>query len=89
MNVDVDCELCGHRFDVDKSLVGGHTNCPKCKKATPVPGLRDPIWRLWQLVVGTVVCVMSYSVYEGYGTETAVGVFFGGLGLCWLISRGF
>ena len=39
MTVRVDCP-CSHVFEADDSLSGGVTNCPRCGRATDVPGLR-------------------------------------------------
>ena len=47
--IHVDCEQCGKPFEVADTLAGGLTNCPDCGKATPVPGLRDPCFRLIQI----------------------------------------
>ena len=51
--IHVDCEQCGTPFEVADTLAGGLTNCPGCGKATPVPGLRDPYYRLLQ--IGTAI----------------------------------
>jgi hypothetical protein len=44
--IRVDCESCGDFFEVAPTLAGGLANCPGCGRATPVPGLRDPLYRL-------------------------------------------
>ena len=49
----VDCEHCGQPFECADTLAGGLTNCPSCGKATPVTGLRDPYFRLLQVVIAT------------------------------------
>jgi len=85
----VRCESCGYVFEADKKLTGGYANCPQCRRATPVEGLRDPLWRLWQVGVLVVVLIVSGLVWRGLGPAPAAGVFFGGLALSWLISRAF
>ncbi|MHC4448733.1 MAG: hypothetical protein ACYS0E_01150 [Planctomycetota bacterium] len=60
--ISVDCEHCFKPFEVQDSLAGGLANCPACGKATAVPGLRDPWFRLVQ--AGMVV---------GWAGATAVG----------------
>ena len=47
--IRVDCEHCGKPVKVADALAGGLTNCPTCGKATPVPGLHDPYYRLIQI----------------------------------------
>ena len=63
----VDCEHCGQPFECADTLAGGLTNCPLCGKATPVPGLRDPYFRLIQ--IGMAI---------GWALLTTVGWFAGG-----------
>ena len=89
MNPVVSCEHCSHLFEADEKFVGGYTNCPQCGKATPVEGLRDPLWRMWQ--VGVVVAVVLAAGITGaaFGPALAAGVLVGGLALAWLISRLF
>ena len=89
MNPVARCAFCGLDFEVAKELVGGYANCPQCHKATRVEGLRDPIWRLWQVGVLAALLVVSWFVFRGAGPGPAIGVFLGGLVLAWLISRGF
>lgn len=36
--IDVQCEHCGHGFDVPATLKGGVANCPDCRRATDVRG---------------------------------------------------
>ena len=60
----VDCEHCFKPFEVVDSLAGGLANCPDCGKATPVPGLRDPWFRVTQvaMVVGwALVTAIAWS----------------------------
>lgn len=89
MSVHVVCEHCGGQFEAEPDLAGGFTNCPECDKATRVPGLNDPLWRMWQL---GMVLVAGAAGYVGY---LAGGDLFGGLcfaialGTLWLISRIF
>lgn len=66
--IPVDCEHCFHAFEVADSLAGGLVNCPRCAKATAVPGLRDAWFRLVQ--AGMVV---------GWAVVTALGWTAGGL----------
>ena len=89
MSLAVHCTFCGHQFEAASDLAGGYANCPQCGKATSVGGLKDPLWRLWQAVVVAALLFVSWLVMETAGPVAAAGVFFGGLGLAWLISRGF
>ena len=88
MRALVRCE-CGHEFEAREEFKGGYVNCPGCGRAAAVPGLRDPLWRLWQglgLVAVTTVGVLAY----GAGGPLAAGsVGIAGLGLLWVVSRAF
>lgn len=86
MSVAVRCE-CTARFEVADELAGGMTNCPRCGRATAVPGLRDPFWRVLQ--VGAVVGAAAASVAVGSvaGHLAAALTLIGALTLLWLLSR--
>lgn len=72
MTVPVRC-TCGHSWFAAKSLAGGLTNCPRCEKATTVPGLRDPFWRVLQLA-GVAVWVLTVALlHTNLGLAWAVG----------------
>ena len=86
MSVQVDCE-CGHRFEVHGTMAGGLANCPSCGKATPVPGLRDPLWRLWQAAAVILVAAVTWPVYATMGPGPAVVAAVAGLLLAWLASK--
>ena len=85
----IECQHCGHPFDVEDDLIGGFTNCPHCQKATAVEGLRDPLWRLGQLGAVVVLALIASPFFFAYGMLTAINVFLGGLAIVWLISRAF
>jgi len=89
VNPVVSCQHCGHLFEVDQALVGGYTNCPQCGKATSVEGLRDPLWRMWQVGVVAAVVVAAGITGAASGPAPAIGVLVGGLALAWLVSRAF
>lgn len=65
--IGVDCQHCLKSFEAADSLAGGITNCPGCGKATPVPGLRDPLFR-----------VMQVAMLGGWAVLTAIGWVYGG-----------
>ncbi len=72
---------CGHRWQAADDLAGGLTNCPRCGKATPIAGLRDPFWRVIQ-AVAVVVWVLVVAVLHtnaGLGWAIAGGVGLAGL----------
>ena len=75
--IHVDCEQCGTPFEVADTLAGGLTNCPRCGKATPVPGLRDPYYRLFQI-----------GMAFGWVLLTAFGWFAGGWSGALLLGGG-
>jgi hypothetical protein len=83
------CDHCGHQFDVADNLAGGITNCIACGKATQVAGLRDPLWRMWQVGGALLVLASAYGFfwYSGPGAA-ALAAIVGGF-ILWLISRGF
>jgi hypothetical protein len=43
--IEVYCD-CSHLFRVKRSLKGGLTNCPNCRRAVPVPGGPEPLFFL-------------------------------------------
>ena len=87
MNIDVRCTSCSNLFVVGSELGGALTNCPKCGRATEVPGLRDPLWRLIQLsILGLAFlagsyCWMVVGPYAGLAAAAAT------LGLGWGLTR--
>lgn len=89
MNPVVSCEHCAHVFEADSALAGGFAKCPQCGKATPVEGLRDPLWRLFQ--VGAAIAIVLATAIAGaaFGLGAATGVFVAAVVLAWLISRLF
>lgn len=70
-------------------MVGGFANCPDCGRATPIEGLRDPIWRLWQVLALAGVAGVTYLVYSSAGIGAASVTGLSLIGLTWLISRAF
>lgn len=72
----VTCEHCAHFFEVEESLVGGITNCPSCGKATDIPGLNDPWFRVAQLVMAVVWALVTAWAFTlgGLGAAVIVGV---------------
>ena len=84
--VQVDCEECGKAFEAVDTLAGGLTNCPGCGKATPVPGLRDPLFRLLQasIVIGWALVTawgwtaggLQGGLIMGIGTALMVGLLY-------------
>lgn len=77
MDVPVTCD-CGHSWYVSAQFVGGLTNCPRCSKATSVPGLRDPFWRVLQGIALVVWVLLVATAYTNFGLTWAVII---GLGL--------
>ena len=73
--VPVECEHCEQRFTALKQQLGGIVNCPACGKATTLKGLRDPMWRLFQ--IGALVIVSGVTV----ALWTSVGSTAGWIGL--------
>jgi hypothetical protein len=76
-------------FSVSPSLAGGVANCPSCGRATAVPGLDDPLWRVLQ--VGAVLLWIGATSFAWSAAGAVVGLAVGvGLGaLLWLLSRAF
>ncbi len=68
-------------------MAGGLANCPSCGKATPVPGLRDPLWRLWQAGAVILVAAVTWLVYAAMGPGPAVVAAVAVLLLAWLASK--
>lgn len=66
--VEVFCG-CGHLFRTRKSLRGGMTNCPRCRRAVEVPG--GPEAMFWVLFGGGVLVVVGLAGYL-YFTGNAV-----------------
>ena len=71
MEVPVTCD-CGHTWYVSPDLVGGLTNCPHCGKAAEVAGLRDPFWRVIQVVALVMWVFIVATVYTNFGVVSAV-----------------
>jgi hypothetical protein len=70
-------------------MVGGHANCRECGKATPVEGLRDPLWRTWKVVAVAAAGIAAWFAHGIGGAAAAVCTLFAGLGVAWLVSRAF
>ena len=73
--IDVHCENCSNFFEVEESLIGGLANCPECGKATTVPGLNDPWFRMAQVVmvvVWTLVTAWAFTL-GGFTAAVIVG----------------
>jgi hypothetical protein len=73
--VPVHCENCSNFFEVEDSLVGGLANCPACGKATTVPGLNDPWFRMAQVVMAVVWALVTAWAFTlgGMGPALIVG----------------
>ena len=91
MTTVADCQHCGLTFEVPNTLAGGIANCPDCGKATPVGGLRDPLWRLWQLSIPVIAAAVGYVVAHLPYMNATVGWIAGVMvaAALWLISRAF
>ena len=87
--IDVECGSCRRAFVADRGLAGGITNCPGCGKATAVPGLDDPLWRLAQ--ISGLALALLIGVLVGAGVSPGAGVAAGlvAAALLWLLSRAF
>jgi len=80
---DVDCELCGERFEIADTLAGGLTNCPRCGKATRAPGLRDPMFRLVQIGLVTGWALMTAW---GWSSGGLLGALIMGIGTALMLG---
>lgn len=78
---------CGHEFEVRDDLAGGITNCPRCGKAVEVEGLRDPAWRLLQVVAVAGWASATAAAYFAWGVAGAAAVAMGLAAVLWLVSR--
>lgn len=86
MSIEVTCE-CGQVFEAADALAGGMTNCPGCRRAVPVPGLRDPAWRALQ---GGALVGWCLAVAVAWNAWRLPGAIAAGLllaALLWLVSR--
>lgn len=64
-------------------------NCPWCDRATGVPGLSDPLWRLVQAGV-VAVAALAFTLGWTHGSPlAAVGAGAAVLALGWLVTRAF
>jgi uncharacterized paraquat-inducible protein A len=72
--IHVDCEHCGRSFDVADTLAGGLSNCPSCGKATSVPGLHDPYYRLFQIAVAMLWMLLTALGWSVGGWLGAIAV---------------
>lgn len=83
----IHCEHCGDPFPVEPASVGGIVNCPRCGRATSVPGLSDPLWRLIQAgVVGLAAGAFALGWIQSsplHGAAAGAAV----LALGWLATR--
>ena len=68
MSIRVRCPQ-GHTFDADAQLAGGITNCPRCGQATSVPGLKDPFWRVLQVVAVFGWLCATFAAFQ-YSTDS-------------------
>jgi hypothetical protein len=89
LNIDVRCSSCSNFFVVGSGLGGALTNCPKCGRATEVPGLRDPLWRLIQLGIGGAALLAGAYCWMVVGPVTGLAAAAATLGLGWAFSRLF
>ena len=86
MSIDVEC-ACGHAFEAREDQAGGIVNCPRCGKAAPVPGLRDPLWATLRVAAalawagGTAVVLVRHGLLAGFLCALLLGA------LLWLLSR--
>ncbi|MEE8106230.1 MAG: hypothetical protein V3T86_11910 [Planctomycetota bacterium] len=76
--IRVDCEHCGEVFQAAESMAGGMTNCPRCKKAATVPGLRDRWFRFVQ--AGMLVAVVALTLAGWHNGGLAGALALGSLG---------
>lgn len=86
MTLVVRCD-CGRQFEADRKLAGGFTNCPGCGRATEVPGLRDPLWRLAQVGAVVVITGAGAGAFAAGGIVPAAVAVAVGAALFWLWSR--
>ena len=81
------CTSCLGEFTPRRDQVGGIVNCPLCGVATPVEGLRDPLWRLLQVGLLVLALVVGGTIGAVAGPAAGVLAGLGGLGVCWLLTR--
>ena len=81
------CPHCRNAFEVGKELAGGITNCPRCGKSVEVTGLRDPIWRIVQLLGALGAGAFGVMIGLAHGPLAGIGAGAGAAGLLWLVSR--
>jgi hypothetical protein len=68
-------------------MIGGIANCPDCGRITQVGGLRDPLWRGWQLLsLGVIVGLAVVAHFAAGPLAAAVAIAVGGV-VAWLVSR--
>lgn len=79
----------GHTFQVDASLTGGITNCPTCGQATDVPGLKDPFWRVLQVIAAFGWLCATFAAFSWFGPLEGIAAGIGLAALIWLVSRAF
>lgn len=66
----VECDGCGHRFAVPKSMKGGLVNCPACQKIVEVTQGAEPAF--WLLVaLGVVIGLAITGVAAAAGGPVA------------------
>lgn len=80
---------CGQWFECEPKFAGGFVNCPSCGKAVSVPGLRDPLWRLVQVLGVVAWCVAVGVVFASGNIQAAVITAVVGAGVLWGVSRLF
>jgi hypothetical protein len=62
-------------------------NCPRCGRATSVPGLRDPLWRLVQAGVAGLAALALGLGWNGSSPLAGLGAGALVLALGWLATR--
>jgi len=70
--VEFACDHCGADCRAPAAATGGIVNCPTCGRATEVPGLRDPFWRLLKLGAILLIAGATTAVYLRLGLLPAV-----------------
>jgi hypothetical protein len=76
--LQVTCPECGRQFEAPASMRGGIANCPACRRAVPVPGGPELLFRV--LISGGVLLILTATAltWLAGGLASAAVVF--GLG---------
>lgn len=73
MTLEIDCDECGHRFRVPRSMKGGLANCPDCKQAVPVGGGPEALfWIILGLAVGGDILISAVVFFAAGATAGLV-----------------